>query len=61
MTRAEARTQLQALGLTLNRTQYGEWRVNFRHQGEATAYYTDDLNDAVGTGRKMAEQVRDRA
>ena len=32
----------------------GEYRVNFRDGFESTAYYTNDLNDAVGTALNMA-------
>jgi hypothetical protein len=31
----------------------GEYRVNFRNGREATAYYTTDLTDAVGTAIQM--------
>jgi len=56
-----AQATLRALGLTLRRTGYGpELRVNFRGGREATACYTDDLDDALGTGREMARQ-RDAA
>ncbi len=52
---------LRALRLTLRRTGYGpELRVNFRGGREATACYTDALDDALGTGREMARQ-RDAA
>lgn len=60
MTIKNAQLTLAALGLTLKRTGHGtEFRVAFRGLGpesEATAYYTDDLSDAVATGRQMAAQ-----
>jgi len=31
----------------------GEWRVNFRGGSDATAYVTDDLQDAFDHGRAM--------
>jgi hypothetical protein len=31
----------------------GEYRVNFQHGQECTAYYTDDLEDAIDTGKAM--------
>lgn len=34
----------------------GEYRVNFKGGKEATAYYTNDLSDAVGTGFAMVKQ-----
>lgn len=56
-----AQATLRALGVTLRRIGYGpELRVNFRGGREATACYTDDLDDALGTGREMARQ-RDAA
>lgn len=42
------------VGCTLVRTD-DEYRVNLRGRGEATAYYTNDLTDAVHTARAMAE------
>lgn len=35
--------------------EYGEWRVNLPGAGEASAYYTDDRDDAIATGKHMAE------
>lgn len=58
---AQARSILRSLGLVLSRdtigggpTGSGEFRVNFRGGREATAYYTDDLDDAFATGCSMA-------
>lgn len=31
-----------------------EYRVNFKGGSECSAYYTNDLNDAVSTARAMA-------
>jgi len=53
MTIAEAKAILRPLGVTLRHT-VGEFRVNLAGGKEATAYYTDDINDAVATGRAMA-------
>lgn len=33
----------------------GEYRVNYRHGSESTAYYTNDIEDAIITGIKQAE------
>ena len=33
----------------------GEYRVNYRDGTEATAYYTDELEDALSTGRVMTD------
>ena len=48
----EARAEARTLGCSLRRKD-GEYRVNFLHGDEATAYYTDDLEDALGTARLM--------
>jgi len=55
MVLARARMILRALGIVIRRED-GEFRVNFRGGDEATAYYTNDLDDAVGTGRDMARR-----
>jgi hypothetical protein len=47
------RAQLSAIGLTI-RHDDGEYRVNKKNGREATAYYTNDLEDALNTGRAMA-------
>jgi len=54
MTVKEATKTLQQHGVALKRTEFNEFRVNFKHGTEATAYYTDDLIDAVNTGIDMA-------
>lgn len=41
------------LGMTITRTEHDEYRVNFRNGNEDTAYYTDDLRDAIGTANAM--------
>lgn len=50
------RTQLRAVGV---RFKYlhdtDEFRVNFVGGLEATAYYTDDIEDALSTGLAMAK------
>ena len=57
---AEATAALREVGCTL-RTVEGEYRVNFLGGREATAYYTNDLTDAILTGRAMVayQTVRD--
>jgi hypothetical protein len=44
------------LGLTLRTVRSGNYRVNFRDGNETTAYYTDDLEDAVNTAVEMARK-----
>ena len=36
-------------------------RVDFKGGNEDTAYYTDDLDDAVGTGKLMAKEKKESA
>jgi hypothetical protein len=49
-----ARDQLRAIGISLT-MHPGTYGVNFaRGSTDATAYFTDDLADAVEHGRKMA-------
>lgn len=54
VTVAQVRDELAKLGISFRRTQFGEFRVNFAGGREATAYYTNDLDDALATGRKLA-------
>lgn len=52
MTIREAKAELRKVGVTLNKRN-GEFRVNLAGGSEATAYYTDDLDDAYCTGLQM--------
>jgi len=54
----EAREILTPLGVVIT-TQDGEYRVNFKGGKEDTAYYTNDISDAVGTGKKMKKSSTD--
>lgn len=57
MTQQEARQRLNLNGMTLHKRD-GEYRVNFiENAREATAYYTDDLEDAVLTGAVMRRRL----
>lgn len=51
-----AATELRAVGMTLS-THPGTYCVNFRGANAATAYFSDDLADAVEHGRAMAASV----
>ncbi len=53
VTQKEAMKALKNVGIVLKRTEYGEYRVNFKGGKEASAYYTDDLQDAIDTGMAM--------
>jgi hypothetical protein len=50
-----AKAELAAIGVTLTKKD-GEHRVNLAGGLEASAYYTDNLTDAVATGKKMRKQ-----
>lgn len=54
MTNATVKREVKAVGLVATRTECDEWRVNYRGGSEATAYYTDDADDAVATARAMS-------
>jgi hypothetical protein len=50
-----AKAELAKFGLVLSHND-GEYRVNKKGGREATAAYTNDLDDAVGTGIAMANK-----
>ena len=52
LTHTAAFKAIRDLGMTVHCCD-GEWRVNFPNGKEATAYYTDDAQDAVDTARAM--------
>ena len=56
MTLQEAKSIARHLGLTLRQLRSGNYRVNFRDGNETTAYYTDNLEDAVKTAIEMARR-----
>jgi hypothetical protein len=56
MTLQEAKSIARHLGLTLRKVRAGDDRVNFRDGNENTAYYTDNLEDAVNTAIEMARK-----
>jgi hypothetical protein len=56
MTLQEAKSIARHLGLTLRLLRSGKYRVNLRDGDETTAYYTDDLEDAVNTAVEMARK-----
>jgi hypothetical protein len=53
ITLQEAKSIARHLGLTLRQVRSGAYRVNFRDGNETTAYYTDNLDDAVKTAVEM--------
>ena len=51
----EVEQELREMGMTITRlANTDEYRVNYKHGREATAYYTDDLMDAALTGYAMS-------
>lgn len=54
LTLTEAKRRAADHGCVLSRDLDGEIKVNFRGGSEPTAYYTDDLLDAVQTAGAMA-------
>ena len=56
MTLQEGKSIARHLGLTLRLLRSGKYRVNFRDGNGTTAYYTDDLEDAVNTAVEMARK-----
>ena len=56
MTLQEAKSIARHLRLTLRKVRSGDYRVNFRDGNETSAYYTDDLEDAVSAAVEMARK-----
>jgi hypothetical protein len=53
MTLKQAKAQLRSIGVSINKTVHGEYRVNFQGGTESTATYETDLESAVATGIAM--------
>lgn len=53
ITDRDARRVLRNFGMTLSKRD-NEYRVNFLGAREASAYYTNDVSDALNTGTLMA-------
>src|SRR5215469_16438974 len=56
LTLQEAKSIARHLGLTLRKVRSGDYRVNFRDGNETTAYYADNLEDAVITPVELARK-----
>jgi hypothetical protein len=56
MTLQEAKSIARHVGLTLRSVRSGDYRVNFRDGNETTAYYTDNLENAVKSAVEMARE-----
>lgn len=61
LTIATARAEIRAHGCTLRVGEDREFRVCLKGGTEASAYYTNDLADAVGTAAAMARWARGNA
>ena len=55
MTLQEAKSIARHLGLTLRKVRSGDYRVNFPDADDSTAYYTDNLEDAINAAVEMAQ------
>lgn len=59
MTLGQAKSQLAQHGMTIIKTEAGDYRVRPRGaRGDDEGYFTDDLDDAVRTGIHMASRGR---
>jgi hypothetical protein len=56
MTLQEAKSIARHLGLILRKVRSGDYRVSSRDGDETTAYYTQNLEDAVNTAVEMARK-----
>ena len=50
------KSELKSIGISFRKSDAGDYRVNYRNGVEATAYYTDSLQDALDTGRAMCRK-----
>lgn len=57
LTLRDAKRELAEHGIAISKGD-DDYRVNFRGGREATAYYTNDIDDAVTTGIRMAAEGR---
>jgi hypothetical protein len=56
ITLQKAKSIARHLGVTLRKVRSGDYRVNFREGNETTAYYTDNLEDAINAAVEMARK-----
>lgn len=63
VTMREAKQRLALNGMSFRKTEYGDFRVAFAEvrDNEASAYYTDDIEDAVLTGAAMRRRLQSAA
>lgn len=58
-TLAAVKAELRPLDIVVKKTD-GEYCVNFRKGREETAYYTDDIDDALASGHRMHREEMSR-
>jgi hypothetical protein len=56
VTHQEAKLIARHLGLTLRKVRSGDYRVNFLDADDSTAYYTENLEDAINAAVEMARK-----
>ena len=61
MTHQEAKLIARHLGLTLRKVRSGDYRVIFLDADDSTAYYTDNLEDAINAAVEMARKYAEAA
>lgn len=54
-----AKAQLAPLGVTLAKLYGNEYRVRLKGAPAGEGYFTDDLDDAIATGKEMAKQRKE--
>src|SRR5215831_4501298 len=59
--RHDAKSIARHLGLTLRKVRSGDYRVSCRDGDQTTAYYTQNLEDAVNAAVEIARQRAPRA
>ena len=56
MTKLQTLQAIRALGMTARwSSEFQEFRINFRGGMEATAHYTNDADDAIGSAQDMMQ------
>ena len=64
LTQKKVKEELALLSISFKATGFGDFRVNHRGgvngDNEATAYYTDDLQDALDTGKRMHKEAEEK-
>jgi hypothetical protein len=61
VTLQKSKSIARQLGLTVREVCSGDYRVNFRDGNETTAYYTDNLEDAVNAALRWPVPHHDAA